>query len=95
MLLIPLNHNQSSQITLNTDLGSSDTFTGLNFRKKITGIISFSPGPIISDHASLLFIIELYREEVKKEEGLRGHREIPSGKEGITRIIGKLILSTL
>jgi len=36
--------------------------------KKITGMIFSSPGIIISDHASLLVIIEFYGAEVKKKK---------------------------
>ena len=44
-------------------------------------MIFFSPGIIISDHTSLLVIIEFYGAEVKKKRKLRIDREILSGKE--------------
>lgn len=46
-------------------------------------MIFSSPGIIISDHASLLVIIEFYGAEVKKKKKrkLRIDREILSGKE--------------
>lgn len=52
---------------LNTELGSSDMFTGLDFRGRNNWSDFFSPGLIISDHVSSLFIIEFYGEEVERK----------------------------
>ena len=42
-------------------------------KKKLTGMIFSTPGIVISDHASLLVIIEFYGAEVKKKKKKRGN----------------------